>query len=382
MDRKVGLYVIIVYALALAGVSSAGEIRAPSKPDDCPSIGAIRWDAWHGKDGEPGKAVERTLGPEHWHVRLPFCGRATTRKSVEIECDSPDAMDQELLYAKQAGIDYWAFVTYPPNDPMSKGLKLYLASRHRESVRFSLIVQSGRLGNRGNYQGELRRLVKLMEERTYKKVANGRPLFFLGFVTENLIEKAWGSRTSFKNALDEFRAMSITAGIGNPYIVILDFDPKRAKSLLDDLGLDAISSYATHAGGEGAPYSDLASHDRQYWDTSRATGASVVPIVMAGWDRRPRVENPVPWESQRPRSLNSKSEMQKFYAQPKPTELAAHLADAIYWVRKHPDSTPANTVLVYAWNENDEGGWLVPTLSEGTARVDALGSAWRRLCTH
>ena len=32
-------------------------------------------------------------------------------------------------------------------------------------------------------------------------------------------------------------------------------------------------------------------------------------------------------------------------------------------------------MLVYAWNENSEGGWLVPTLGEGTARVDALAAA-------
>ena len=29
-------------------------------------------------------------------------------------------------------------------------------------------------------------------------------------------------------------------------------------------------------------------------------------------------------------------------------------------------------VLIYGWNENDEGGWLTPTLNEGSARLDAL----------
>jgi len=33
-------------------------------------------------------------------------------------------------------------------------------------------------------------------------------------------------------------------------------------------------------------------------------------------------------------------------------------------------------VLIYAWNELDEGGWLMPALpppqGEGTARIDAL----------
>lgn len=29
-------------------------------------------------------------------------------------------------------------------------------------------------------------------------------------------------------------------------------------------------------------------------------------------------------------------------------------------------------MLIYAWNENDEGGWLMPTLPCQTDRLDAL----------
>ena len=43
---------------------------------------------------------------------------------------------------------------------------------------------------------------------------------------------------------------------------------------------------------------------------------------------------------------------------------------------------PANAVIIYAWNENDEGGWLIPTLkTDGTAdtgRVDAAGKVLAR----
>jgi len=35
-------------------------------------------------------------------------------------------------------------------------------------------------------------------------------------------------------------------------------------------------------------------------------------------------------------------------------------------------SASSRAVIIYAWDENDEGGWLVPTLGEGTARLDAL----------
>jgi len=34
-------------------------------------------------------------------------------------------------------------------------------------------------------------------------------------------------------------------------------------------------------------------------------------------------------------------------------------------------------VIIYAWNEFDEGGWLCPTLTEGDSRVQALGRILR-----
>ena len=48
----------------------------------------------------------------------------------------------------------------------------------------------------------------------------------------------------------------------------------------------------------------------------------------------------------------------------------------VSWFKNHPAKNGAELVLIYAWNEFDEGGWLVPALpppdGEGTARLDAL----------
>ena len=64
--------------------------------------------------------------------------------------------------------------------------------------------------------------------------------------------------------------------------------------------------------------------------------------------------------------------MWDYYEQPTAAELAEHLRTAIEWANAHPTLVPSRTLLIYAWNENDEGGWLVPTQQEGTARLDAL----------
>ncbi|WP_461785767.1 hypothetical protein [Prosthecobacter sp.] len=53
-----------------------------------------------------------------------------------------------------------------------------------------------------------------------------------------------------------------------------------------------------------------------------------------------------------------------------PDELAPH-------IRSNRNLNPANAIIIYAWNEHDEGGWLQPTLgADGRpdeVRIRALG---------
>ncbi len=66
--------------------------------------------------------------------------------------------------------------------------------------------------------------------------------------------------------------------------------------------------------------------------------------------------------------------IEKFYRAPSPAELTHHLEQAVKWVKTHPDSAPSKAILIYAWNENDEGGWLVPTRGDGESRLQALST--------
>lgn len=361
-----------IICLVMILVSSAGTAFG-----DCSAIGAIRWDAWFGDKSDTGKAVMKSLGPEKWHYRLPFCAKAVAPNAVQIECDSQAAMDQEITYAKQAGIDYWAFVAYKTDSAMSHGLSNYLASTRKSEVKFALITAAANLWKRQDYNSSIDRFVRLMHQPSYQKVAGGRPLFFMFSIEKDWIEHEWGSDAAFKAVIDEFRQRAQKEGVGNPYIVVMGDGPVRTKQLADRFGFDAISDYAAHGDAEAGTYEALTSYVKQYWDNSMATGAQVVPILMAGWDRRPRVENPVPWEA----GLETNPhDAMRYYERATPKQLGQHLEDALGWVKAKPRHAQANTVIFYAWNEFDEGGWLAPTLSEGTAKLDALGLVIRRDC--
>jgi len=337
-----------------------------------PLAGAIRWDAWHGQRGIPGRAVEASLSPAKWRYRLPFFARVVSDSQVSIDGASQQVMDREIAYASHAGLDYWAFVTYDESDPMSLGLQHYLSSSHRGDINFCLIVEYQRLGRPGNYREQLARIARLMQHPGYQKVMHGRPLLYLGFFGTDAQMKDWGGTAEFRKVLDELRRLVREGGAGDPYLVLMNSDAVRMAELRAQVGGDAIGAYAVQSSEVAAPYAALAASAQRFWNRCKDTGSNVVPIVMSGWDRRPRVERPVPWEKQAPGVG-----LDKYYEAPTPLELAAHLDRALLWIRSHPECCPANAALIYAWNENDEGGWLTPTLEEGTARLDAIRQVLR-----
>ena len=338
-----------------------------------PVIGAIRWDAWHGERGGPGRAVENALGPKEWHSRLPFFAQVIGEDKVRIDGSTQSVMDREIEYAHQAGLDYWAFVAYGFDDPMSLGLKRYLSSPKRNKIKFCLLVEGSRLQNAAFVDKQ----AEIMAEAGYLKVLDDRPVLYLGFLSEAEVKRLWGDVQKLRQVLDAFRTSVRRKGLNDPYIVLMDFNPAAGKRWMDDLGCQAISSYATSAGGEAAPYRALAEHTERFWDACKATGAQVVPIIMSGWDRRPRVARPMPWETWQKPGVG----IEKYYKPPTPDELAQHVSRAMQWLSRNRESALAQLSILYAWNENDEGGWLVPTLHQGTARLDAIARVLRKTPT-
>ncbi|NKC31837.1 glycoside hydrolase family 71/99 protein [Falsiroseomonas selenitidurans] len=348
----------LLAGLAAAFASPAKAARSP------PALGAIRWDAWYAPGSIPTEAMVRSLSPPEFRHRAPFFAEVPPGAApLRFPAASQAAMDREIALASGAGLDFWAFVTYPPGSGLTEAFRLYRASTLRPRPRFCLITEARRLRPEG---GPLHEHPPLLADPDYQGTADGRPIYLIGFLSEALIA-GWGGIAPLRAALDAFRRRVRTAGAANPCLVLMTPDIGQARRWAPTLGFDALSAYAWQDGARQAPYAALARLAERGWSRQAALGMPVIPTAMSGWDRRPRVANPVPWEDLQRPGLGA----DRHYAAPRPAELTAHLRRAVAFAA----TQPLRLALAYAWNEHDEGGWLQPTQPDDRSRLRALRAA-------
>jgi hypothetical protein len=330
-----------------------------------PIVGAIRWDAWSG--GEVTEQVERSLGPPKYHSRLPWFAKITAEGRVRIDAGPQSFMDQEIEFAAAAGLDYWGFLLYPEASPMSQSLKNYLKSTSRGRVNFCLILHNAFGVSEEQWPRERDRAVAMLTEAGYQTVLNGRPLVY-----------AFG--VSYKGQFPaqrfaEFRRAAAKAGV-NPYCVYMGWDPASDFRSQSANGFDAVSAYAYAS--SHATFRDLCQAvEQRYWHRAAVAHVPYVPLVTTGWDKRPRQDNPVSWERD-----HAYHRQQVFPTTATPQEIASHLERALRFVKENREACEAQAIIIYSWNEHDEGGWLEPTWTPGgspnTERLDRLRPILRR----
>ncbi|SFH94535.1 glycoside hydrolase family 99-like domain-containing protein [Planctomicrobium piriforme] len=321
-----------------------------------PTVGAIRWDAWTG--GQITEEVKKSLGPKKYHLRLPWFAEVIDDDTVQIDGSPQEVMDRELEYAANAGLDYWAFLTYPENGPMSFAMKQYLQSSKRHLLHFCVILHYTLSNDVEKWPRELERSVALLQEPGYQTVLDGRPLVYV-FI----------SGTFPYDRFNQFLDAAKSKGL-NPYCVFMGGEPSTAYKEVSGRGFDAVSAYAQDS--NQAKFSDLTKAvEKDRWQNAARSKTPYVPLVTTGWEKRPRQDHPVSWE------VGQAYLKQKvFPSRATPPEISSHLRRAIAFVRENPEVCPARTIIIYAWNEYDEGGWLAPTRSADgtpdTGRLDAI----------
>ncbi len=388
------LLVFWVFLMKISFLSAVTDAVESVKTDIRPLVGAIRWDAWYGNVADisqlpdpkkrpgivpekaplpdPGADVLRSLSPVQWEYRRPFFARHDEKGNLlELNGNRQEIMDQEIDYANYAGLDYWAFTVYPEDCPLSWCFKKYLASTKRNKIDFCFFLVLGSSYGRFCDDPAMQDYVlKYITEPGYLKVQGNRPVLYVGFFNEKIEKQMLDG--FWRKYCDRIKAK----GLGEPYIIICCNNPSSIKTtneLRKKLGADAIGAYTFGDSlSEGAPYRMLSDKTDKFVMDCIAQGVNVSPPCTTGWDRRPRFMNPVSWET-----WHKKGEfVERYIESGTPEEIANHIGRNVELLRRHPNKDGVNLILVYAWNECDEGGWLIPTLpdprGQGTARIKAL----------
>lgn len=301
------------------------------------TLGAIRWDAWYGRnesDTSILSQVERSLSPVKYRFRAPFFAEVK-QDGIIIPEYTEKTFEQELDYAKKAGIDYFAYVWY--DGVLGKVRRIHASHPRRNEVKLCPCLDGNAIGR----EYARKEISELICEDFFMTVCDGRPLMFYFGNGRNQPEIA--------EEIKFYKVVCAKANIPEPYAVVMNNSWGDGHAH----GSDAVSQYSVSA-QNGMPFSETMNTVRNYWQTWLNDGGHIVPIISAGWHSKPRFDNPVKW-------MTVDENCWGDYATAE--QIAELTGEAFEFIKEHRENCEANTAIIYAWNEHDEGGWICPTIT-------------------
>lgn len=103
-------------------------------------------------------------------------------------------------------------------------------------------------------------------------------------------------------------------------------------------------------------------HEKSWEVFAEHTDIPFAPGLASGWDDR------LKWNVFSPPSY--------YYLEGKtPQRFYEHILKAHSYIQQNPDQALGNIAYIYAWDETDEGAYLIPTKAEGNDMLEAMRRA-------
>ena len=260
------------------------------------------------------------------------------------------------------------------NSILNNALSLYLNAPNRQRLQFSLLVANHagfRIGPK-DWPTVTNTWIDLFKQPTHLTI-DGRPLII--FFSPRELISSFGSPQAVNKALEDFRTKAQTAGAKPPLIAACSTPgPEHGWDKLDqlaDAGFDLFTGY-NYPGAGATPnqkkqtFASLtAGHVGIYNLFAQKNVRPYIPAVTTGWDMRPWEKPDLP-----------EPKMSVYYPDRSPAAVTTAIRAAISWLDQNPAKTPKDRlILLYAWNENGEGGYLTPTKADGDAYLNSVPAA-------
>jgi hypothetical protein len=332
-------------------------------------IGALRWDEWY--DRSPEATV---LDQPKWKSRIPFFARKDARGRLQLDGDIEPVLAAESTYARAMGIDYFIFGFYPDTGSwkrsrsgalaLNRALSSYLALSDNSDVRFAISLnQYFPTEDLGDVSETLANLIS--DPRYVRTQAGTAPLFVLGHDGLDL-DRIFGSEQNAISVFREIRYRVEQRAHAKLTIILLHYEHEKADAARLKFGLDMLSTYSDFAPGEGEQAFDKCiNHELALWRAAEMKGLPYLPNVTIGWDSRPRGDLD---------EASGKPRVKRAWCNPPTAVELKRLFDAAKLAAVRVKQ-PFSSILVYAWNEFTEGGWLAPTWGEEQTRMQDVRSA-------
>lgn len=343
-------------------------------------LGAYYWDGWYAKI-------------PHWTDRLmnEFPDREPVWGWLG---DTVENMELQIDIAADNGMAYFAYDWYYPQNGtfsrMNDAVDRFLKSKNRDRMKFCLLVANhqGGLIYRDKWEHAVELFMPYLTSEHALKTKDGKPILIFFSIGE--LRNCLGGEEETRTCLNYLQKKAKENGLPGACVIgcagpprdengdVIADDEKWEQSCksIDALGLDGITGYNYHRGAriiDGKteyiyPYESLAKDHEVAWDGfAKHSKLPYLPLVIGGWDCRP-------WETiwegattAHPRSCYSPDIT--------PQTLYEHTKKCGEWIAANPDHALEDFGIVYAWNENGEGGYIEPTKGDNGRKLAYIKKA-------
>lgn len=260
--------------------------------------------------------------------------------------DSLDIMERQIDLAADNGVDFFMFCWYWSNNKkninkekidntsLHKCIDLYMNAKNKHRIKFGILIanhEGAEIIGRENWAEAVKYLSKYFKDKQYITI-DGKPYVSI-FNADGLHQEE----------RDIMQKTALSLGIDSLSIVACGSTLKSKEY-----------QYRTHYNAipvednQGQPekdYDDLVKITEREWVITKQP---YIPTISVGWDPRP-------WK-------DVKSNSSRYFVNNTPQKFKNSILRAAEWIEANPQATvKEKIVMIYAWNEFGEGGYLVPT---------------------